>query len=229
MSDTQPQVQIEESWKKILNEEFQKPYFPLIKKFILEQKAKGKKVYPPGPLIFNAFNLTPFENLKVVILGQDPYHGPGEAMGLCFSVPRGIPVPPSLQNIYKELNREFGYKIPNHGDLSPWAYQGVLLLNASLTVEHRNPNSHKGYGWHQFTDHLIHLLSVHKENLVFMLWGNFAKSKKQLIDDTRHLILESAHPSPLAGGKFHGNDHFKKANLYLTKHGIEAIDWQIRD
>lgn len=222
-------LKLEAGWKEFLKAEFDKPYFIELIRILKSQKLAGKTIYPPGSLIFNAFDSTPLDKTKVIILGQDPYHGPGEAMGLCFSVPRGIPVPPSLQNIYKELNREFGYKIPNHGDLSPWAYQGVLLLNAALTVEHRNPNSHKGYGWHQFTDHLIHLLSVHKENLVFMLWGNFAKSKKQLIDDTRHLILESAHPSPLAGGKFHGNDHFKKANLYLTKHGIEAIDWQIRD
>lgn len=222
-------LKLEAGWKEFLKAEFDKPYFIELIRILKSQKLAGKTIYPPGSLIFNAFDSTPLDKTKVIILGQDPYHGPGEAMGLCFSVPKGIPVPPSLQNIYKELNREFGYKIPNHGDLSPWAYQGVLLLNASLTVEHRNPNSHKGYGWHQFTDHLIHLLSVHKENLVFMLWGNFAKSKKQLIDDTRHLILESAHPSPLAGGKFNGNDHFNKANLYLTKHGIEAINWQIHD
>lgn len=222
-------LKMEAGWKDFLKAEFEKAYFQNLIKTLKSEISTGKTIYPPGPLIFNAFDSSPLAKLKVVILGQDPYHGPGEAMGLCFSVPKTIPIPPSLQNIYKELNREFGYKIPKHGDLSSWASQGVLLLNASLTVEHRIPNSHKNLGWHQFTDQVINLLSIYKENLVFMLWGNFAKSKKQMINPNRHLILESAHPSPLAGGKFHGNNHFKLTNEYLQKHGKAAIDWEILD
>ncbi|MBK6860954.1 MAG: uracil-DNA glycosylase [Saprospiraceae bacterium] len=222
-------LKMEAGWKDFLKDEFEKAYFQNLIKILKSEISAGKTIYPPGPLIFNAFDSTPLNKLKVVILGQDPYHGPGEAMGLCFSVPKRIPIPPSLQNIYKELNSEFGYKIPKHGDLSPWAFQGVLLLNASLTVEHRIPNSHKNLGWHQFTDQIINLLSKHTENLVFMLWGNFAKSKKTLINSNRHLVLESVHPSPLAGGKFHGNNHFKLTNEYLQKHGKEAINWEILD
>lgn len=222
-------LKMEAGWKDFLKDEFEKAYFQNLIKTLKSEISGGKTIYPPGPLIFNAFDSTPLHTIKVVILGQDPYHGPGEAMGLCFSVPKGISIPPSLQNVYKELNNEFGYKIPKHGDLSFWAVQGVLLLNASLTVEHRNPNSHKNLGWHQFTDKIINLLSINKEHLVFMLWGNFAKSKKGLIDSSRHLILESVHPSPLAGGKFYGNNHFKMANEYLLNQGKTAINWEILD
>lgn len=222
-------IKIESGWKEILREEFEKGYFQNLIQFLKREKSEGKIIYPPGPLIFNAFNTTAFKDVKVVILGQDPYHGPGEAMGLCFSVPRGIKKPPSLVNIFKELNRSFGYPVPNNGDLSPWARQGVLLLNASLTVLHKQANSHKDFGWHPFTDEVIRKLSELKENLVFMLWGNFAKSKKVLIDSSKHCILESPHPSPLAGGGFIGNNHFKTANHYLTSHGIREINWQIID
>ncbi|MBK9107909.1 MAG: uracil-DNA glycosylase [Saprospiraceae bacterium] len=220
-------VNIETSWKAILKEEFEKEYFKNLSQFLKAEIAQGKIIYPPGKLIFNAFNSCSFTKLKVVILGQDPYHGPGEAMGLSFSVPKGIAIPPSLHNIFKELNRSYGYGIPKNGDLSTWAHQGVLLLNASLTVAHKSPNSHKNSGWHQFTDAVISLISEHKQHVVFMLWGNFAKSKRGLIDPSKHLILESAHPSPLAGTAFSGNDHFAKANTYLESNGIQPIDWKI--
>jgi uracil-DNA glycosylase len=192
------QVQIEESWKSVLSTEFQQPYFQEIKQFLVSEKQNGKLIYPPGPLIFNAFNKTPFDRVKVVILGQDPYHNPGEAMGLSFSVPAGIRVPPSLQNIYKEIERSLHIAPPKHGDLSAWAEQGVLLLNAMLTVEARKPASHQKIGWQTFTDAVIRILSEQRSGLVFMLWGNFAKSKASLIDTQKHFILESAHPSPLA-------------------------------
>ena len=228
MSDTQPQVQIEESWKKILNEEFQKPYFPLIKKFILEQKAKGKKVYPPGPLIFNAFNLTPFENLKVVILGQDPYHSAGQAHGLCFSVPLGIKPPPSLINIFKEIETDLGIAAPNHGNLEKWAKQGVLLLNASLSVNAGEANSHAQCGWQIFSDAVIKKISDEKTGVVFLLWGNFARAKKNLIDTSKHYVLEAAHPSPLSGGAFFGCKHFSKTNALLKQQGKIEIDWSLQ-
>lgn len=221
------QVKIEDSWAEILNKEFENEYFIKIVECLKSTKKAGKIIYPPGPLIFNAFNSTPFKDLKVVILGQDPYHGPGEAMGLCFSVPKGIAIPPSLVNIYKELHREFGHPIAQHGDLSNWAKQGVLLLNASLTVEHKSPNSHKNIGWGLFTDRVISLISELKTHVVFMLWGNFAKSKKALIDPSKHLILESPHPSPLAGGGFIGNGHFIKCNEFLSSHNISYIDWKL--
>lgn len=224
---TMNNVIIEASWKAILNDEFEMDYFKKLIKFIKSEIALGKKIYPPGKLIFNAFNACSFSNLKVVILGQDPYHGPGEAMGLCFSVPKGVRVPPSLQNIYKELQRSYGYEIPDHGDLSKWAAQGVLLLNASLTVVHNTPNSHKSSGWHIFTDAVIRQISDRKKNVVFMLWGNFARSKKSLIDREKHLVLESAHPSPLAGQGFYGNNHFVEANAYLKSHQMETINWKI--
>jgi uracil-DNA glycosylase len=216
-------VQIEASWKALLQDEFEKPYFFQIVKELKEEKSKGIKIYPPGPLIFNAFNQTALVKLKVVVIGQDPYHGPGEAMGLSFSVPRGVRVPPSLKNIYKELHTDIGFNIPDHGDLSSWARQGVFLLNAILTVEHKNAGSHRKIGWHLFTDAVIQKLSDTKEGLVFLLWGNFAKSKKVLIDETKHHILEAAHPSPLAGGKFFGCKHFSKTNELLES----PVDWQV--
>lgn len=221
------EVKLEASWKEILKAEFSKEYFIRLTEFIRQEKDSGKSIYPPGPLIFNAFQKTPANQLKVVILGQDPYHGPNEAMGLSFSVPKGISIPPSLLNIYKEIQREFGYPVPSHGDLSSWAEQGVLLLNATLTVVHKTPNAHKNSGWQIFTDQVIQAISKEKRNIVFLLWGNFARSKKLLIDAEKHLILESPHPSPLAGGGFFGNDHFLQANAYLTSKGLKPIEWKI--
>jgi len=218
-------VKIEESWKTVLADEFEQPYFQGITGFLRQEIAAGKTIYPPGPLIFNAFNTTPFEQVKVVILGQDPYIKPGEAMGLSFSVPKGVAVPPSLQNIYKELHADVGCEIPKHGDLTDWANQGVFLLNAALTVERGNSNSHAKIGWHRFTDAVIRKLSEGRDSLVFMLWGNFAKQKSALIDPFKHLVLEAAHPSPLAGGAFNGCQHFSKANEFLAENGKETIRW----
>lgn len=219
-------VKIEESWKKVLSEEFAKKYFDQIKQRLVETRSKGKKIYPPGSLIFNAFDSTPFERVKAVVVGQDPYHGPGEAMGLCFSVPRGIRVPPSLQNIYKEIYTDLGYDIPSHGDLTSWTSQGVLLLNAILTVEHRQAASHRSFGWEQFTDAVIKKLSDIRDNLVFLLWGRFAQSKSNLVDQSKHHVLTAPHPSPLAQG-FLGCKHFSKTNELLAKNGFEIIDWKI--
>jgi uracil-DNA glycosylase len=221
-------VKIEESWKKVLKDEFEQPYFQSIVTFLKNERAKGKVFYPPGPLIFNAFDKTPFNQVKVVILGQDPYHGPGQAMGLSFSVPKTEKVPASLKNIYKELFTDMGCQIATHGDLSNWANQGVFLLNAMLTVEHKQPGSHKKIGWQSFTDAVIRTLSEEREGLVFMLWGNFAKAKGDLIDGTKHLVLNAAHPSPLAGGKYFGSKHFSQANAYLKEQGLAEIDWQIK-
>jgi uracil-DNA glycosylase len=221
-------VKIESSWKEILQEEFDKPYFQGIKDFLVANKEQGKEIYPPGKLIFNAFDSTPLDQVKVVILGQDPYHNPGEAMGLCFSVPQGIPVPPSLKNIFKEIHNDLGMELPNHGDLSSWAQQGVFLLNAILTVEKKKAASHRKIGWQQFTDVVIRKLSDCKTGLVFLLWGNFARSKKDLIDSSKHLILESVHPSPLAGKRFFNNQHFSKTNHYLEINGRKPIDWSIK-
>lgn len=220
-------VKIEESWKEVLKDEFEQPYFQNLIHFLREQKKADKKIYPPGSLIFNAFNTTPFAEVKVVILGQDPYHNPGEAMGLSFSVPLGVRRPPSLQNIYKELHTDLGVPIPQHGDLTKWARQGVFLLNAMLTVEHKNAGSHQNAGWQNFTDAVIRKLSEQRQGLIFMLWGNFARSKKGLIDASKHLILEAAHPSPLARGAFFGSRHFSKANLYLQERNKTPIDWSL--
>ncbi len=220
-------VRIEESWKLALKNEFEQPYFQGLATFLKQKKQEGKTIYPPGSLIFNAFNTTPFEAVKVVILGQDPYHNPNEAMGLSFSVPKGIRVPPSLRNIYKELNTDVAFAIPNHGDLTLWAQQGVFLLNAMLTVERNKPRSHQKIGWQDFTNAVIRTLSTHRSNLVFMLWGNFARKKRELIDTSRHLVLEAAHPSPLAGGAFFGCRHFSKANDYLKKNNIPEINWNL--
>lgn len=218
---------LEASWLAVLEEEFKQPYFIEIKKFLLAEKEAGKEIYPPGPLIFNAFNLTPFDKVKVVILGQDPYHGPGQAMGLSFSVPRTVRKPRSLANIYKELLADVNVPIPKHGDLSKWASQGVLLLNAMLTVEHKKAGSHRKIGWQKFTDGVIKQLSDRKSGIVFMLWGNFAKGKRGLIDESKHLVLTAVHPSPLAGDKFLGNKNFSQANTYLQEQGQEAIDWNV--
>ena len=220
-------VQIEASWKTVLQDQFEQPYFQALAAFLKKEKAAGKTIYPPGSLIFNAFNTTPFPEVKVVIIGQDPYHNPGEAMGLCFSVPKGVRVPPSLKNIYKELESDVGASIPNHGDLTSWAQQGVFLLNAMLTVERNRPGSHQKIGWQDFTDAVIRKLSDGREHIVFMLWGGFARKKKELIDGSKHLILEAAHPSPLAGGAFFGSKHFSKANAYLQEHGMGKVEWQV--
>lgn len=220
-------VQLESTWLAALESEFQQPYFQAIKTFLVKAKEEGKTIYPPGSLIFNAFNSTPFNEVKVVILGQDPYHNPGEAMGLCFSVPKGVRVPPSLKNIYKEMHRDIGFEIPSHGDLSAWTQQGVFLLNAMLTVEHKKAGAHKSIGWQKFTDAVIKKLSDEREGLVFMLWGNFAKSKKVLIDEMKHFVLEAVHPSPLAGNGFQGCAHFSKSKELLQKQGLEPIDWTL--
>lgn len=221
-------VKMEESWKTVLAEEFSQPYFLAIKEFLVTQKKAGKTIYPPGPLIFNAFNSTPFKAVKVVILGQDPYHGPGQAMGLSFSVPKKLRTPASLRNVYKELAANIeGFEIPKHGDLSSWATQGVFMLNAMLTVEHKKAGSHKKIGWQTFTDAVIKKLSDEREGLIFMLWGNFAKGKKVFIDTQKHTVLESVHPSPLAGNGFLGNRHFITANEILEKQGETPIDWQV--
>lgn len=225
---TTSNVKIEPSWKTNLQAEFSKPYFKNLVDFIKQEKASGKTIYPPGPLIFNAFDSTPFHNVKVVILGQDPYHNPGQAMGLSFSVPQGTRIPPSLRNIYKELQTSLNIPAVNHGDLTAWAKQGVFLLNAMLTVERNKPGAHQKSGWQFFTDAAINTLSEKRENLVFMLWGAFARKKKILINDQKHLILESPHPSPFSADRgFFGNDHFKTANDYLESHGLSPINWDL--
>ncbi len=216
---------IEESWKIPLQGAFSDQYFIDLKKFLIEEK-KQHIVYPKGSLIFNAFNQTPFDAVKVVILGQDPYHGPGQAHGLCFSVPEGIPFPPSLRNILKEIREDIGKNIPPHGNLERWARQGVLLLNATLTVRANQAGSHQKKGWENFTDTVIKKIADERENLVFMLWGRYARDKKSLIDESRHCVLEAAHPSPLsAHNGFFGCRHFSKANKYLISKNKEAIDW----
>ena len=221
-------VNIEASWKAVLKSEFNKPYFQQIVLHIKTEKSQGKIIYPPGSLIFNAFNKTPFEKVKVVILGQDPYHGAGQAHGLCFSVPDGVPPPPSLVNIFKELQEDTGVGIPRHGNLSHWAGQGVFLLNASLTVRAGEPMSHAKTGWSQFTDTVIKTISDQRKNVVFLLWGKFAQEKKVLIDESRHLILKAAHPSPLsAHAGFLGCRHFSKTNVFLMSKGMDPIDWKI--
>lgn len=221
-------VKIEDSWKKVLQGEFSKPYFEQIVSHIRTEKAQGKIIYPPGPAIFNAFDTTPFDNVKAVILGQDPYHGPGQAHGLCFSVQNGVPPPPSLQNMFKELHEDIGFHIPAHGNLTNWARQGVFLLNASLTVRAGEPMSHSKIGWAQFTDTVIKKISEGKEHVVFMLWGKFAQEKRALIDESKHLVLRAAHPSPLsAHAGFFGCRHFSKANEYLVSKGIQPVDWSL--
>ncbi len=221
-------VKIEAGWKEILKTEFTKPYFLQIVNLLKTEKMEGRVIYPPGGLIFNAFNSTPFDHTKVVILGQDPYHGPGQAHGLSFSVPPGIPPPPSLVNIFKELHADTGLPMPRHGNLTHWAQQGVLLLNASLTVRANEPMSHSRIGWAEFTDTVIRKISDDKEQVVFLLWGKFAQEKQVLIDETRHLILKAAHPSPLsANNGFFGCRHFSKTNEYLSKNGIEPVDWSL--
>ncbi|WP_202183086.1 uracil-DNA glycosylase [Chitinophaga solisilvae] len=221
-------VQMEESWKDVLKDEFNKTYFSEIVMHLKHEKALGKTIYPAGNLIFNAFDKTPFDKVKVVILGQDPYHGPGQAHGLSFSVPDGIKPPPSLVNIYKEMKTDLGLEIPASGNLTKWAEHGVLLLNAFLTVRASEPASHSKIGWENFTDAVIRKISDQKQNVVFLLWGRFAQDKQILIDATRHHILKAAHPSPFSADKgFFGCKHFSRTNELLQKAGIEAVDWRL--
>ena len=218
---------IEESWKATLMNEFQREYFITLKAF-LQQEKKQYVIFPPGASIFSAFNHTPFDKVKVVILGQDPYHGPGQAHGLCFSVPPGVPAPPSLVNIFKELKSELGIPVPTHGNLEKWADQGVLLLNATLTVRANLAGSHQKKGWEQFTDQVIRELSARRSGLVFLLWGNYARAKESLIDTTKHYVLKAAHPSPLSAyNGFFGCGHFIQTNELLQKQGLAPIDWSI--
>ena len=218
-------VKIEQSWKERLSAEFEKPYFSELTRFVRHEYSTTT-CYPPGHLIFNAFNLCPFDKVKVVIIGQDPYHEQGQAQGLSFSVNDGVPFPPSLQNIFKEIEQDLGTPMPKSGDLTRWAEQGVLLLNATLTVREHQAASHAGHGWETFTDAVIRQLSAQREHLVFILWGSYAQKKGQVIDRSRHLVLCSAHPSPLSAYHgFFGNHHFTLCNDYLIKHGISPINW----
>lgn len=221
------EVKIEQSWKNALAPEFEKSYFEALVRFLHEEKARGEKVYPRGGLIFNAFNLTPVERVKVVLLGQDPYHNEGQAMGLSFSVPEGVPAPPSLKNIFKEIHDDLGITMSGVTDLTPWARQGVLLLNSILTVRAGQAASHSKIGWQTFTDAVIKYLSDNRRGLVFLLWGNYARSKRSLIDTSRHYVLEAAHPSPLAGGAFFGCRHFSMTNKLLSAEGQAPIDWRL--
>ena len=220
-------VKIEQSWKMALAPEFEKPYFGSLVSFLRQEKASGTTIFPPGSQIFRAFDLTPMDKVKVVILGQDPYHGPGQAHGLSFSVPHGVPAPPSLKNIFKEIETDLGVQMSGCPNLEKWANQGVLLLNAVLTVRCGEAASHSKIGWQEFTDAVIKCISDKCEGVVFMLWGNFARTKSALIDSSRHCILEAAHPSPLARGAFFGCRHFSKANEYLKATGRSPIEWEL--
>ena len=221
------EVRIEQSWKAALASEFDKPYFESLVNCLRKEKAAGVTIFPPGRQIFRAFDLTPMDKVKVVILGQDPYHGPGQAHGLSFSVPTGVPAPPSLKNIFKEIESDLGVRMSGCPNLEKWADQGVLLLNAVLTVRSGEAASHSRIGWQEFTDAVIRCISDKCEGVVFMLWGNFARTKSVLIDGTRHCVLEAAHPSPLARGAFFGYRHFSRANDYLQASGRAPIDWQL--
>jgi uracil-DNA glycosylase len=222
-------VKIDPGWKELLKDEFDKPYFKGIIHHLKTEKSQGKIIYPAGSMIFNAFNTTPPDKIKVVILGQDPYHGPGQAHGLSFSVNHGVPTPPSLVNIFKELHHDLGLKIPSHGNLSGWAQQGVFLLNTSLTVRAGEPMSHAKIGWAEFTDAVIKKISDKRDHVVFMLWGKFAQEKRSLIDEKKHLILTAAHPSPLSVTGFKNSRHFSKANAWLMKHGESPVDWGVAE
>ncbi len=220
--------QLHPSWLAAIGDELEKPYMQALRNFLKAEKAAGKVIFPPNTLIFNAFNHTPFEQVRVVIIGQDPYHGPNQAHGLSFSVPQGIDLPPSLQNIFKEISSDLGVKMSRSGDLTPWADQGVLLLNATLTVEQSNAGSHQGKGWEHFTDAAIAALNAHREGLVFVLWGSYAQKKGAFIDENKHLVLKSVHPSPLSAHRgFFGNRQFSTINQYLIQQGQAPINWQI--
>lgn len=224
---TQVNPQIEASWKEIIMDEFRIPSFLALKEFLVKDK-QDHKLYPPGGLIFNAFNHTPFDKVRVVILGQDPYHGDGQAHGLCFSVPQGVKPPPSLVNIFKELHADLGITIPNHGNLEKWADQGVLLLNATLTVRANLAGSHQKKGWEEFTDAVIRKISEKRVGIVFLLWGRYAQDKEALIDTQKHYIFKAAHPSPFSAyNGFFGCKHFSKTNELLVRHGMDPIDWQV--
>jgi uracil-DNA glycosylase len=220
-------VKIEPSWKNVLKDEFEKNYFYEVVTFLKTEKALNKIIYPPGAQIFHAFDATPFDKVKIVLLGQDPYHGKGQAHGLAFSVPFGIKPPPSLINIFKELKSDIGMPVPNHGNLENWAGQGVFLLNAALTVREAEPNSHAKIGWHEFTNRVIQKVSDLKKNVVFLLWGKFAQEKQELVDETKHLVLKAAHPSPYSADRFFGCRHFSKANEYLIQNKIDPVDWSL--
>lgn len=221
-------VNIDPSWEAVLAPEFEKPYFEGIVHFLKKEKAAGKVIYPPGPEMFSAFSLTPFPNVKAVLIGQDPYHGAGQAHGLCFSVKKGVAVPPSLVNMYKELKADLDIDPPGHGFLAKWAEQGLLMLNASLTVEAGKPMSHSKIGWEQFTDAVISTVSAQQEGIVFLLWGRFAQQKEALIDTTRHFVLKAAHPSPFsATSGFFGSRPFSQTNKLLTQQGKAPIDWRL--
>jgi uracil-DNA glycosylase len=224
---TEVSPKIEASWKAQLIDEFGAPYFSQLKEFLVDEKRKNKVIYPPGSKIFSAFDYTSFDKVKVVLLGQDPYHGSGQAHGLSFSVPDGIKPPPSLMNMFKELQNDCGIPIPKKGNLEKWAKQGVLLLNATLTVQANTAGSHQGKGWEKFTDAVIKTISDKKKGVVFLLWGNYAKKKTELIDQSKHFVLTAAHPSPLAGGAFFGCKHFSKTNELLKQQGLEPIDWRV--
>lgn len=216
------------SWQAEIGGELEKPYMQALRHFLKEEKSAGKVIFPPSPLIFNAFNHTPFDKVRVVIIGQDPYHGDGQAHGLSFSVPRGIAPPPSLVNIFKEIASDLNIKMSRNGDLTPWADQGVLLLNATLTVESSKAGAHQGKGWERFTDAAIAALNQHREGLVFVLWGSYAQKKGDMIDANRHLVLKSVHPSPLSAHRgFFGNHQFSTINQYLMQHNQTPIDWQL--
>lgn len=220
--------QLHPSWQAVIGEEFDKPYMQSLRTFLKQEKVAGKIIFPPSSLIFNAFNHTPFDQVRVVIIGQDPYHGTGQAHGLSFSVPEGVALPPSLMNIFKEIEADLGVKMSGKGDLTPWANQGVLLLNATLTVEMANAGSHQNRGWEAFTDAAIAALNAHRAGLVFVLWGSYAQKKGEMIDPKRHLILKSVHPSPLSAHRgFFGNHQFSKINEYLISQGQATIDWHV--
>jgi uracil-DNA glycosylase len=222
-----PSIKLEQNWLDVIGGEFDKSYMTKLKQFLQQEKAAGRIIYPKGAEIFNALNTTAFDNVRVVIIGQDPYHGEGQAHGLCFSVRKGIAIPPSLINIYKEIEAEYGTKMQRHGDLTGWAEQGVLLLNATLTVQHATAGSHQNKGWEEFTDAIIRAINEKREHVVFLLWGSYAQKKGALIDRKKHLVLEAPHPSPLSAHRgFLGCGHFKKANEYLVKQGLAPVDWQ---
>ncbi|KRD76966.1 uracil-DNA glycosylase [Lysobacter sp. Root983] len=226
--DSGERVKLEPSWKARVGDWFEREDMRALSAFLRERKAAGARIYPPGPQIFAAFDATPFDQVKVVVLGQDPYHGPGQAHGLCFSVQPGVTVPPSLENIYKEIHRDLGLARPDHGYLMAWARQGVLLLNAVLTVEESRAGSHQGKGWEGFTDHVVDTLNREREGLVFLLWGSYAQAKGKVIDARRHRVLKAPHPSPLSAHRgFMGCGHFSAVNDYLSRQGLAAIDWSL--
>ncbi len=225
---TAREIRLEPSWLSRLGDEFDKEYMAQLREFLKQEKRAGKRIYPPGSELFNAFEHTPLDKVKVVILGQDPYHGDGQAHGLCFSVRRGIAIPPSLQNIFKELHQELGIPLPGHGDLTAWADSGVLLLNSVLSVECARAASHQGKGWEQFTDRVIEVVNREREGVVFMLWGSYAQRKGGIIDATRHCVLKAPHPSPLSAHRgFFGCGHFRAANDYLQSRGETPVDWRL--